>query len=228
FNADIWEFPVIIDNMMNLELLFEATKLSGDSSFAQIAYTHAHTTLKNHIREDFSSYHVVDYDTLTGQVNENYTHQGYSRESSWARGQAWNLYGFAMAYRESRDKAFLKQAVRVADFIFSHPNLPTHGIPFWDFDAPKIPNEPLDASAAAIIACGLLILCEEESQLKEKYLGRVDKILQSLSSDNFRSSIPPFLLNHSVGSVPGDFEIDVPLIYADYYYVEALVKRVQM
>ncbi|MEM8887217.1 MAG: glycoside hydrolase family 88 protein [Bacteroidota bacterium] len=228
FNKETWEFPVIIDNMMNLELLFEASKLSGDTSFAHIAYTHAKTTLKNHIREDFSSYHVVDYDTLTGKVNENYTHQGYSRESSWARGQAWNLYGFAMTYRQTRDEAFLQQAKRIATFIFEHPNLPKHGIPFWDFNAPKIPNEPLDASAAAVIACGLLILCEEDAALKEKYIGQVDKILQTLSSDNFKTNVPPFLLNHSVGSVPGDFEIDVPLIYADYYYVEALVKRVQI
>lgn len=228
FNKETWEFPVIIDNMMNLELLYEATKLSGDNSFAKIANMHAHTTLKNHIREDYSSFHVVDFDTLTGKVNENYTHQGYSRESSWARGQAWNLYGFAMAYRESGDEAFFTQASRIAEFIFNHPNLPDHGIPFWDFDAPKIPNEPLDASAAAVIACGLLILCEEAPTLKEKYIGHVDMILKSLSSDNFKSDIPPFLLNHSVGSVPGDFEIDVPLIYADYYYVEALVKRVQI
>ncbi len=228
FNREVWQFPVIIDNMMNLEMLFAATQLSGDSTYYDIAYQHALTTLQNHIRPDYSSYHVIDYDTLTGQVRHRHTHQGLSPESAWARGQAWSLYGFAMTYRETGDPRFLKQARAVADYIYEHPDMPSHGVPYWDFDATKIPDEPLDASAAAIAASGLLILCEVDSASCAKVLPWADRTLRTLSKPEFAAEAPPFLLDHSAGSIPGDFEVDVPLIYADYYYVEALMRRLAL
>jgi unsaturated chondroitin disaccharide hydrolase len=149
---DRWQCPVIIDNMMNLELLFSAAKISGDSGFYNIAVTRANTTIKNHFRPDYSSYHVINYDTFTGKVLAKNTHQGYSDESAWARGQAWGLYGFTMSYGETRNKTYLNQAKHIADFILNNKNLPDDMIPYWDFDAPNIPGELRDLSAAAIKA----------------------------------------------------------------------------
>ncbi|MEM9142818.1 MAG: glycoside hydrolase family 88 protein, partial [Bacteroidota bacterium] len=158
FNRDIWEFPVIVDNMMNLELLFEATKLSGDSTFHKMAVTHANTTLKNHFRDDGSSYHVVVYDTLTGSVKDKVTHQGLNDGSAWARGQAWGIYGYTMCYRYTKDPAYLEQAQKSAQFYLEHPNLREDGIPYWDFDDPAIPNAPRDVSAATVVASAFLEL----------------------------------------------------------------------
>ncbi len=227
-----WEFPVIIDNMMNLELLFAATRLTGDSTFYDAAVQHARTTLANHFRDDASSYHVVDYDTLTGQAKRKMTHQGYNDASAWSRGQAWALYGFTMTYRETGDPAFLAQARRVADFILNHPRLPEDGIPYWDFDAPAIPKEPRDASAAAIMASALYELSgfvgPDEAA---RYRSAADLMLASLASNAYRApdgTPGPFLLTHSTGSMPGGFEVDGPLIYADYYYLEALLRRLQL
>ena len=225
FNKDIWQFPVIIDNMMNLEMLFEATKLSGDSIFYDIAYDHASTTLEHHFRDDNSSYHVIDYDTLSGAVRNRHTHQGASNESAWSRGQAWGLYGYTMVYRVTKDSRFLDQAKSIAKFFFMHPNLPTDHIPYWDFNAPNIPDEPRDASAAAIAASALMELSLYDSTNKNKYLQWADDILATLNSADYQADEPPFLLAHSVGSVPGDSEVDVPLIYADYYFVEAMLRR---
>jgi unsaturated chondroitin disaccharide hydrolase len=224
-NADKWAYPVIIDNMMNLELLFEATKLSGDSSFYKIACRHANTTMKNHFRSDYSSYHVVDYDTLTGNVIKKTTHQGFSNESAWARGQAWGLYGFTMCYRETKNKAFLNQAEKVANFILKNPTLPKDMVAYWDFNAPGIPNEPRDASAAAIMASAFYELSLYSSQGKY-YRSVADKIIASLTT-NYRSKVGEnkgFLLLHSTGSKPMNSEVDVPLNYADYYYLEALLR----
>ncbi len=226
-SGDIWQCPVIIDNMMNLELLFLATRLSGDSSFYRIAVTHANTTLKNHFRSDHGSYHVVDYDTLTGKVQMKQTHQGYSDESSWARGQAWALYGFTMCYRETGDRAYLNQARRIAEFILSHPNLPQDQVPYWDYDAPDIPNAPRDASAAAI-ACSALY--ELGSYAGRKYTDAADRILKNLSSEYRveQGKRNHFLLNHCVGHMPENYEVDGPLIYADYYFLEANLRRLAM
>jgi unsaturated chondroitin disaccharide hydrolase len=221
-----WGYPVIIDNMMNLELLFAATKFTGDSSFYKIAVSHANTTMKNHFRADYSSYHVVDYDTLTGKVVKRQTHQGYADESAWARGQAWALYGYTMCYRETKNVAYLKQAEHVAAFILHHPNLPADKIPYWDFNAPEIPNEPRDVSAAAIIASGLLEL-SNYSKNKKEYLSVANTILQNLTK-NYRSPIGEnegFIMLHSTGSKPAKSEVDVPLNYGDYYYLEALLRR---
>ncbi len=224
-HADVWGYPVIIDNMMNLEMLFEATKLSGDSSFYNIAKQHAFTTLENHFRSDNSSYHVVDYDTLTGEVVNKHTHQGAHHESAWSRGQAWGLYGYAVAYRYTNEEAFLQQAKKIATFIFNHPNLPEDFIPYWDYNAPNIPNEPRDASAAVIAASGLLELSIHDKENASQYVGWVDQILNSLESEKYELNTAPFFLQHSVGSFPGASEIDAPIIYADYYYVETLIKR---
>jgi len=223
-NADKWKNPVIIDNMMNLELLFRASRLTGDSSFYKIAVSHANTTMKNHFRSDYSSYHVVDYDPETGAVLGKMTHQGYSDASAWARGQAWGLYGYTMCYRETGDKKYLLQAQNIAKFIFSNPTLPKDMVPYWDYNDPGIPNVPRDVSAAAIMASALYELAGYSKG--NDYKQRADMILRSLSKSYLS---PPnenagFILLHSTGHKPAKSEIDVPLNYADYYYLEALLR----
>jgi alpha-L-fucosidase len=224
-NKQKWDYPVIIDNMLNLELLFEATKLTGDSSFYKIAFSHARKTMENHFRKDYSSYHVVDYDTATGKVVKKLTHQGFSDESSWARGQAWGLYGFTMCYRETKNKAFLNQAEHIASFILNNPHLPKDGVPYWDFDAPNIPNEPRDASSGAVIASALYEL-SGYSKNANQYRKAADKIMHSLTN-HYRSPLGDnkgFILLHSTGTKPSNSEVDVPINYADYYYLEALLR----
>src|SRR5687768_3996987 len=224
-HREVWQFPVIIDNMMNLELLFEATKMTGDSSFHNIAVSHANTTLKNHYRPDNSSYHVIDYDSVSGKVLQRHTHQGYSHESAWSRGQAWGLYGFTMCYRETKNPVYLEQAKKVAAFILNHPNLPKDLVPYWDYNAPEIPSEERDASAAAITASALYELSTYVEDGKG-YKSTADKILLNLTR-KYRSRIGEhkgFILLHSTGSKPGKFEIDAPINYADYYYLEAVLR----
>jgi uncharacterized protein YyaL (SSP411 family) len=224
------QYLVIIDNMMNLELLFWATKVTGDSSFYKIAVTHAETTIKNHFRADNSSYHVLKYDTITGEVLSKKTAQGYADESAWARGQAWGLYGYTLTYRETKDKRFLDQAVKIADFFLSHPNMPKDKVPYWDFNAPNIPNEERDASAAAIAASGLLELQGYVGKEK-KYFEAAEAILTSLSSPAYLAPVGSnndFILMHSTGHKPAKSEIDVPIIYADYYYIEGLLRYQQL
>lgn len=220
-----WGFPVIIDNMMNLELLFAATQLTGDSSFYKIAVSHANTTMKNHFRPDNSSYHVVDYDTVTGKVVKKNTHQGYAHESAWSRGQAWGLYGYTMCYRFTKDPVYLQKAEKIAAYMLNHPNMPKDGVPYWDYNAPKIPDEERDVSAAAVLASGLYEL-STYSKNGRLYKQKADLILTSLTK-SYRSSIGGnhgFLLGHSVGSKPSNSEVDVPLSYADYYYLEAILR----
>lgn len=228
-NRQVWDYPVIIDNMMNLELLFSATQLTGDSSFWKIAVTHANTTLKNHFREDFSTYHVLDYDTTTGQIRKKNTHQGYADASAWARGQAWAVYGFTMAYRFTKDPRYLARAEAAAGFMLNHPRLPKDMIPYWDFDAPGIPNEERDASAAAVLSSALYEL-STYSQQKKNYRQKADQILNSLAQ-HYRAPVGTnkgFLLLHSVGAKPAKSEVDVPIIYADYYFLEAMLRREKM
>lgn len=221
-----WKCPVIIDNMMNLELLFEATRFSRDSSFYNIAVSHADATMKHQFRPDFSCYHVVDFDPETGEVRKRQTAQGYADESAWARGQAWALYGYTTCYRYTQDKKYLNQAENVYKFIFNNKNLPEDLVPYWDFDAPNIPNEPRDASAAAAIASALY---ELSTYISDKgYKETADKIMNSLGSENYRAKVGTngnFILMHSVGSIPHNSEIDVPLNYADYYFLEALKRK---
>lgn len=226
-NSNKWDFPVIIDNMMNLELLFWAAKETGNNMFKDIAISHAETTMKNHFRADYSSYHVVDYNPITGEVQEKTTHQGYSAESAWSRGQAWGLYGYTMVYRETGDEKFLKQAEEIAAYILNHPNRTENLIPYWDYNAPDIPNEPYDVSAAAITGSALYEL-STFSENKEKYLNAADKIYHSLMNSEFHTNPKKnngFILKHSTGSKPGKSEIDVPLIYADYYFIEMILRK---
>ncbi|WP_172282805.1 glycoside hydrolase family 88 protein [Chryseobacterium sp. LAM-KRS1] len=222
--------PVIIDNMMNLELLNWVSQNGGDSKYQEIAVTHANTTLKNHFRPDYSSYHVVDYNMNTGEVIKKKTFQGYSDESAWARGQGWGLYGYTMMYRFTKDPKYLKRAQNIANFILTNPNLPEDKIPYWDFNDPKIPDVPRDASAGALIASALLELGQYTPEPeKAKYLDVAKQIIISLSGPKYRSAIGEnggFILKHSTGALPLHSEIDVPLIYADYYFLEAL-KRYQ-
>ncbi|MCK5065933.1 MAG: glycoside hydrolase family 88 protein [Bacteroidales bacterium] len=229
FNQENWQCPVIIDNMMNLELLFWASKQTGDPDYYDLAYRHAMTTMYNHFRPDNSSFHVVDYDTITGEVRVKDTHQGYSAESSWSRGQSWGLYGYTMTYRFTENIYFLKQAEKIANFLLGHPNLPEDLVPYWDYDAPGIPGEPRDVSAAAIMASALYELCTY-SENGALYKEKADKIMESLGT-NYASAPGEnygFILGHSVGSKPGDSEVDVPLNYADYYYLEALVRKTDL
>jgi len=220
-----WEYPVIIDNMMNLELLFWAAKVSGDKSYYSIAVTHATNTLKNHFRKNGSSYHVVDYDSKTGKVISKTTAQGYANESAWARGQAWGLYGFTMTYRETHDTIFLHHAEKIANYFIRY--LPRNKIPYWDFDAPNIPFEFQDASAAAIAASALLELSGYSKKYGSTYFRTAEGILNTLSSPAFfarENTNGNFLLMHGVGNKPKDIETNVPLIYSDYYFMEALMR----
>lgn len=221
-----WTCPVIIDNMMNLELLFEATRLSGDSTYWKVAVSHANKTLENQFRKDGSCYHVVDYDPNNGAVLHRQTAQGYADNSAWARGQAWAVYGYTVCYRYTHDRKYLDQAVKTLNFVMQNPNLPEDLIPYWDFDAPNIPNEPRDASSAACIASALY---EMNNYLPDNgYTSLADRIIRSLSSPEYRAPLGKngcFLLMHSVGSIPHNNEIDVPLNYADYYFLEALTRR---
>lgn len=226
-NSHKWQCPVIIDNMMNLELLFWAAKESGDSTYYNIAVSHAMTTMKNHFREDYSCYHVVDYDMETGKVLRKQTHQGLSDESAWARGQAWALYGYTMCYRETGIKAFLDHALKVEKYLFGHRNMPKDLIPYWDFDAPEIPNEPKDASAACIIASALYELSLYDATGAERHIGHADAILRNLTA-HYRATPGKdngFLLLHSTGTKPSNTEVDVPIVYADYYFLEALLRK---
>lgn len=236
-HRNLWGFPVIIDNMMNLELLFEATRLTGDSSFYKIAVSHANTTMKNHFRPDYSSFHVVDYDTVTGKVVKKMTWQGANDSSAWARGQAWGLYAYTMCYRYTKNPVYLRQAEHIAAFILHHPNLPADKVPYWDFNAPGIPAPassrtsaatdtiPRDASAAAIIASGLYELSTYSRQ-GAAYRAAANTMLKNLTN-HYRAAPGTnqgFILLHSTGGRPSNSEVDVPLNYADYYYIEALLR----
>jgi chondroitin AC lyase len=233
-----WFFPVIIDNMMNLELLFFASKETGDPKYRDIAIKHAETTLKNHFRKDFSTYHVVNYDTITGAVRNQATMQGYADASTWARGQAWAIYGFTMVYRETKNPKFLKAAIAAADFYLNNKNLPKDMIPYWDFDVKNtnfIPDwkyngqyllTSRDASAAAITSSALFELSLYAGNKGGNYRNAAKTMLYNLSR-NYLGGLGNnnnFILKHSVGSFPHNEEIDVPLVYADYYFLEALMR----
>lgn len=237
----VWKYPVIIDNMMNLELLFFASMKTGDPKYRNAAISHATKTMKNHFRDDYSTYHVVDYDTATGEVLHQQTNQGYADNSTWSRGQGWAIYGFTLMFRETKDTVFLHTAKKAADYYMNHPNLPEDKVPYWDFNAGQegyvsdvdfssrqLDYIPRDASAAALVASALLELSSycsgEEAQ---KYFEFAESTLASLASAAYLAKTGTnggFLLKHSVGSLPHDNEVDVPLIYADYYFLEALLR----
>ena len=203
--------------------------MSGDSSFWKIAVSHADQTMKHHYRPDMSCYHVVDYDSKTGEVRSRVTHQGYADSSAWARGQAWGLYGYTMCYRYTHDPKYLKQAEDIAKFIFTHKNLPEDLIPYWDYDVPNIEKEPRDASAAAVTASALYELSTYVGKKQGKeYKKLADRIVENLGSPAYRAKLGEngyFVLMHSTGNKPGPSEVDVPLVYADYYFLEALKRK---
>ena len=251
-----WKCPVIIDNMMNLELLFKASMATSDQTLWDIATSHADKTLMHHYRDDFSTYHVVDFDDQTGEVRGKYTAQGIADESRWARGQAWSLYGFTMTYRYTKAEKHLKHAEDIAHYLFvNEDNMPDDLIPLWDYDAVQYANDTTemialfgdkeamlpyteirDVSSAAIMASALYELYWHTKN--RFYKKKADKIMESLSGPAYRSAVGEnggFLLMHSTGSVPHSYRslkkkpnggnIDVPLNYADYYFLEALVRR---
>jgi len=228
WNSKPSDFLVIIDNMMNLELLFWCTRATGDSSFYKIAVTHANTTLKNHFRPDFSSWHQVNYNAETGLPQKKRTVQGAADESAWARGQGWGLYGYTVMYRETKDPQYLEQANKIAGFILHHPNLPADKIAYWDFNAPDIPNALRDASAASLMASALIELSTyNKGETATTYLKAAETMLSNLCSNEYTASYGDnggFILKHSVGNLPGKSEVDVPLTYADYYFVEAMLR----
>lgn len=232
-NAEVWKYPVIIDNMMNLEMLFKTAGATGDRRYRDIAVSHADVTLRNHFRPDKSSYHVVDYDPVTGEPRMKVTAQGYADDSFWSRGQGWGIYGYTMCYRYTGDRRYLNHAKGIADWFLALPNMPADHIPYWDMKAPGTeipdnPDVPRDASAAALIASGLYELA--------LYVGEDDAARYRHASDTMLASLTEgytlapdekegFILDHSTGHLPAGSEIDVPLVYADYYYLEALMRK---
>lgn len=233
---DFDNFPVIIDNMMNLEFLNSASRLSGDGRFSDISVIHANTTMENHYRKDYSCYHVVDYDPKTGKVIKKKTNQGAFDESAWARGQAWGLYGYTMMYRDTGDRKYLAFAKKIANYMLKHPNMPKDLIAYWDYDAPDLAAgskyaryvDYRDVSTASLTASALLEMSTMvKGKLSRYYRETAEKILYNLSTDRYtaeKGTNGGFLLKHSVGSIPHNSEVDVPLTYADYYYVEALLR----
>ena len=224
-----WQYPVIIDNMMNLELLMRASKLFGADSLRAVAVAHASTAMRTFFRSDCSCVHLVDFDVQDGHVRSRQTVQGYSDDSAWARGQAWALYGFTMMFRESGEEAFLSQAQKIAVYLLGR--LPSDGVPFWDFDDPAAPAALRDASAAAIMASAFAELCTltRDRSLARRCRRMAETIVRTLASPAYLAPDgSPFLLMHSVGNLPSGSEIDVSLSYADYYYLEALGRLDQL
>ena len=223
-----WQYPVIIDNMMNLEMLCFMSKAFNDRSYVNVAHRHAQTTMANHFREDNSTYHVVSYDTISGKPHARQTHQGWADESSWARGQAWGLYGYTMMYRETLNRKYLDQARKIARYLVDHPSMPADKVPYWDYDAPGQPDTKRDSSAAAVMASALIELSQldpgpEASEWFDFACGQ----LKTLTSPEYLSAPGEsggFILKHGVGHFKANAEVDVPLSYGDYYYVEALLR----
>ena len=227
-NTEQWQYPVIIDNIMNLELLLWAATYSGDARFKEIALSHADKTMEHHFRPDYSSYHVVSYDTISGTPHLKQTHQGFSDESSWSRGQAWGLYGYTYLYRETKDERYLKQAQHIADYLINHPNMPDDYIPYWDYNSSDIPDTYRDVSAAAITASALIELSNYVDKDRASLYEHVAKVqVKTMASPAYTATLGEngyFILKHSVGAYPLQSEVDVPLTYADYYYLEALTR----
>ena len=223
---------VIVDNMMNLELLTWVSNNGGDPRFGEIARIHANTTMERQFRPDNAAYHVLDYSLATGSLLKKTTWQGYSDSSAWSRGQGWAVYGYTMMYRLTKDEKYKSQANKIAAFILNHPSYPKDGIPYWDFDAPNIPNALRDASAGAIMASAFIELSGYVAgPLKQKYKKAAETILTSLSSPEYLASKGTnggFLLKHSVGALPLKGEVDMALTYADYYFVEAMLRYLKL
>jgi unsaturated chondroitin disaccharide hydrolase len=221
-----WKYPVIVDNMMNLEILWFAHQQTGEAGFRDIALSHADKTDANHFRPDGSSFHLLDYSPETGEVIKRQTVQGLADDSAWARGQAWGLSGYVTMARLTGEKRYLERSRSIATFILNHPNLPADGVPYWDFNDPDIPNALRDASAGAIMAMAFQDLAElVPADEATRYRAMAEKQVRTLSSPAFRAQLNEngnFILMHSVGHRPSKSEVDVPLNYADYYFLKAL------
>lgn len=219
---------VIVDNMMNLELLTWVSNNGGNPRFREIAVTHANSTIDRHFRPDNAAFHVLDYSLASGQLLRKTTWQGYADSSAWARGQAWALYGYTVMYRLTKEAKYLDQANKIAAFVLNHKDFPKDGIPYWDFDAPNIPNALRDASAGSILASALIELSDySKGAQKKKYMSTAELILTTLSTDEYLAKAGTnggFLLKRSVGALPLKSEVDVALTYADYYFVEAMLR----
>lgn len=220
-----WSHNTIIDNMLNLELLFWVAENANRSDLYDIAFRHAEVTMQHQFREDGSTYHVMVFDAEDGHFLEGHTHQGWKDESTWARGQAWAIYGFTMAYRFTKDERFLETAVKAADYFIAH--LPEDLVPYWDFDAGvEIADQPRDCSATAITASALL---EMHTYLPDDkagyYKDTAISMIESMSSEPYRAGevCPAFLL-HCTGHMPNGSEVDASISYADYYYLESLIR----
>ncbi len=227
-NPKKWQYAVIIDNMMNLELLMWNFHNTGENIFQEVAVSHSDKTLEHHYRPDYSCYHVVSYDTITGLPHIKQTSQGAFDESIWARGNAWGLYGYVVMFRETKLQRYLDRAIAIANLMIDHPNMPDDGIPYWDYLAPEIPEALRDASAGAIMASALIELSTmTDATLSSKYLSTAEKQLSTLSSPEYLAEPGTnglFILKHGVGHLPGNSEVGVPLTYADYYFAEALLR----
>lgn len=223
-----WEFPVIIDNMMNLELLFKASEITGNPVYRNAAISHATVTMEHHFRDNYSSFHLVNYDRETGKPNWKQTFQGIADDSSWSRGQGWGLYGYTMTYRFTQDEKFLNHARGIANYILTHPNMPDDLVPYFDYDAPKYPDATLyrDSSAASLVASALLELANYvDGAEKNRYYDAAMKMLRSLSSPAYlagKGESGHFLLKQATGNYPKDDELNASLNYGDYYYLQAL------
>ncbi|MFI3265307.1 MAG: glycoside hydrolase family 88 protein [Rikenellaceae bacterium] len=224
-----WPHNTIMDNMINLDMLFWAAKNGGEEHkyLYDVAVSHADVTMNNHFRDDYTSYHVAVYDTVSGNLIKGVTHQGYADHTMWARGQAWAIYGFTVVYRETQDPKYLDFVQKVTDVYLK--DLPEDAVPYWDFSAPGIPNAPRDASSAAVVASALIELSQYVAPAKGKeYMDYAVKMLTSLSNNYQCGDEKLAILDHSTGHHPNNSEIDIPIIYADYYYIEALLRLKNM
>lgn len=217
----------IMDNMINMELLLWAAENGGNQQLRDIAIKHSITTMKHHFRKDGSSYHVAVYNQRNGKFKRGVTHQGFANWSMWSRGQAWAIYGYTMVYRYTHDPVFLEQAKKVTDIYLKRLNETSNDwIPIWDMDDPRGIAAPKDASAACIVASALIELSQfVEDEKRDEYMKDAVNMLTDLSSDSYLSGDDNVaFLKHSTGHHPAGSEIDASIIYADYYYIEALLR----
>jgi rhamnogalacturonyl hydrolase YesR len=225
--SDPTDFQVIIDNMMNLEVLFHSADLTGNSTLREIAKTHANTTMKNHIRSDGSTWHVVEYNSTTGNVIKKRTAQGFADNSTWSRGQAWGIYGFANMHRLTGDSNYLATSRRLATYFLN--NIPSDGIVPWDFNAPLAPPpRPADSSAATIAVNGLLLLAQQETDAtaKQQWIDAALAILNNITKLAWNPSWQSLLSNGTVNWPANNFLTGI--VYGDYYYIKAGNELVKM
>jgi hypothetical protein len=220
-----WKYPVIVDNQMNLEMLFWASAHGGDPRWAEMAHRHARASARAHVRADGSTAHVALFDPVTGALERTVTWQGHADTSAWARGQAWAIHGLTASYARTRDTALLHAAERAAGFFVAH--MPPDAVPAWDFRLPPGAPAERDASAAAIAASGLYDLARwSDPSRAARWRAAADRLVAALARDYLA---PPTaagaILAHSVGGRPQNVEVDVGLSYADYFFVEALARR---